>query len=96
MVGGASEKALAPPVTPEDLQGGFPDIKHRNLQWVNKLDWYLTSELTLRFFHRLDIGELDDWHFDDIQERIGNQLYLGISVDDYEVNTLGVSFRYAR
>ncbi|MCZ6616637.1 MAG: MtrB/PioB family decaheme-associated outer membrane protein [Gammaproteobacteria bacterium] len=90
----ASSNALAAPGASGNPSGRFPDIEHRNLQWTTEIDWYLTSKLTLRFFHRLDAGELDDWHFDGLQERIGNQLYLGIDLDDYEVNTFGVSVRY--
>ena len=92
----ASPGALATPNESEPgSAGAYPDIEHDSVQWVNELAWRFPNDTELTLYHRYDRVEIDDWHFDGLMERVGNQLYLGVDLGDYEVHSVGVSVNYS-
>lgn len=74
--------------------GGFPPIRFRRHILETSLRWNLQNNLSVRFFHRFEHGRTEDWHYQDLQPLIGNQLFLNATPQNYAAHVFGVFLQY--
>ncbi len=73
---------------------GFPDIRFNRHILETSLRWHVQKNLSLRFYHRFEKGKTEDWHYQNLNPLINNQLFLNASPQDYTVNIFGVFLQY--
>lgn len=94
----ASPGALTLPGYAAVAGTGMPAINYSRHILEANLAVPLRQDIDLRFYYRFEKGQIDDFHFDGLQEVTPgrNALYLGIDPGDWTSNTIGVfaQFRF--
>ncbi len=91
----ASSSALANPEFASSTIGtGFPDIEFNRHILETSVRWALHDDLALRFYHRYEIGSIQDWHYAGLTQLIGKQLFLGATPQNYQAHLFGIFIQY--
>ena len=91
----ATPGAFANAFTPAQAGTGLPDISSISHTLEANALWQADAHATWRLYYRFDYAQVDDYHYQGLAPVIGNDTYLGISPENYSVQTVGVSLRYA-
>lgn len=91
----ATPGAFANAFTAAQAGTGLPDISSTSHTLEANALWQADAHATWRLYYRFDYAQVDDYHYQGLAPVIGNDTYLGISPENYSVQTVGVSLRYA-
>jgi MtrB/PioB family decaheme-associated outer membrane protein len=87
----ASANALQSPALAAIAGNGFPDLTYSLHVFDMGLRFAITQRTAVRFFYHFEMGKLDDWHYNGLNQStvVNSFSYLDVGPRNYRANVLG-------